>query len=148
MVVVRKKNGDMRLCIDYRALNKKTIPDKHPIPKIQDSLDSLGNSSWFTTLDQSKAYYQGFISEESRKKCAFVTPWGLFQWTRIPFGLRNAPSTFQRFMEEALVDFRDDFCIPYLDDIILFSRSFEDHLLHFKSPKKLRSKGIKLKLEK
>ena len=149
VVVVRKKSGDMRLCIDYRALNKKTIPDKHPIPKIQDSLDSLGNSSWFTTLDQSKAYYQGFISEESRKKCAFVTPWGLFQWTRIPFGLRNAPSTFQRFMEEALVDFRDDCCIPYLDDVILFSGSFEDHLLHLRKVlQRLRSKGIKLKLEK
>ena len=149
VVVVRKKSGEMRLCIDYRALNKKTIPDKHPIPRIQDSLDSLGGSTWFTTLDQSKAYYQGFVSEESRKKCAFTTPWGLFQWQRIPFGLRNAPATFQRFMEEALVDFRDQFCLPYLDDVICFSGNFEDHLLHLrKILQRLRSKGIKLKLKK
>ena len=83
IVCVRKKDGGMRLCIDYRRLNAKTIPDAQPIPRIQDILDSLGGKRWFTTLDMSKAYHQGYIAEEFRHLTAFSTPWTLLEWISI-----------------------------------------------------------------
>ena len=86
VVCVRKKDGSLRLCINYRELNKKTYPERQPIPRIQDILNGLGGNQWFTVLDQGKAYHQGFVAEASRPLTAFVTPWGLYQWNRIPFG--------------------------------------------------------------
>ena len=122
VVCVRKRDGTMRLCIDYRSLNDKTIDDRYPLPRIQESLDSLGGNSWFSVLDQGKAYHQGFISEDSRHLTAFITPWGLYQWIRVPFGLKNAPAEFQRTMENILGEYHDKIVIPYLDDLIVFSK--------------------------
>ena len=149
MVCVRKKDGSLRLCIDYRKLNSKTIPDRQPIPRVQDLLDGLGGQKWFTTLDMSQAYHQGQISEESRKLTAFSTPWSLYEWVRIPYGLTNAPPCFQRYINDCLYHLRDRICIAYLDDILIYGKTFEEHLQNVETVVKvLINKGIKLNPKK
>ena len=145
IVLVKKKTGGMRLCCDFRLLNKKSIPDKHPIPRIAEALDTLQGSSIFSVLDLSRAYYQGYMTEDSREKTAFVTPWGFYEWIRIPFGLSNAVPTFQRFMEKLLEDYRDHFALPYLDDTIVHGKTVPEHIEQIRKVlRKFQEKGLKL----
>ena len=149
IVCVRKKDGGMRMCVDYRQLNAKTVPDCQPIPRIQDILDGLSGQKWFSTLDMSKAYHQGYISEDCQHLTAFATPWTLYEWIRIPFGLRNAPPGFQRFMNQMLGDMKGTICEPYLDDVLCFGDTFDNGLDHLRRVlRRLRSRGVKLRPDK
>ena len=137
----------MRMCIDYRKLNNKTIPDYQPIPRNQDILDSLNGQKWFSTLDMSKEYHQGYISKEHLT--GFSTPWLLYEWVRIPFGLRNAPPCFWRYMNQCLGYLKGTICEPYLDDILCYSQSFEEHLQHLQTVlQHLKTREIKLCADK
>ena len=149
IVLVKKKGGGFRLCCDYRLVNLKTVQDRHPLPRVQEALDGLQGSNYFTVLDLSRAYYQGFLKESSRHKSSFVTPFGFYRWKRIPFGLKNAVPVFQRYMNSVLEPYRNDFALPYLDDTIIFSKTIEEHIKHIQLVlKKFKAKGLKLNIAK
>ncbi|KAI2643768.1 Retrovirus-related Pol polyprotein [Labeo rohita] len=128
LVIVKKKDGNMRMCVDYRQLNLKTRKDAYPIPRIEESLDALSGAQWFSTLDLASGYNQVEVAEKDRQKTAFCTPFGLYQFNRMPFGLCNSPGTFQRLMERILGDQHFQSLLLYLDDVVVFSSSFEQHL--------------------
>ena len=101
-MLVTKKNGSQRLCVDYRQLNAATVKDAFPLPRVDDSLASLSGSRWFSTLDLASGYWQVAMDANNQEKAAFVTPSGLYEWNVMPFGLCNAPNTFARLMELVL----------------------------------------------
>jgi hypothetical protein len=149
VVIVDKKGGEKRLYIDYRKLNALTRKDSYPIPRIDDFLESFRRAGWFTTLDLASGYWQVMMTESDKEKTAFNTPFGLYQFNIMPFGLCNAPGTFQRLMNHVLQDFLGKFVAIYLDDIIIYSQSFEQHIDHVKQVfQALREAHLKIKLKK
>ena len=128
IVLAPKKDGSYRLCIDYRKLNEVTVRDPYPIPRIDDTLDALQNARFISTLDLHSGYWQVEIDEASKPITAFVTHCGLFEHTVMPFGLANAPATFQRLMDIILADLKWQCCLVYLDDINVYSPTFAQHL--------------------
>ncbi|KAL0188354.1 hypothetical protein M9458_015453, partial [Cirrhinus mrigala] len=127
IVIARIKNGAIRMCIDYRTLNTRTIPDQYTTPRIEDALDCLSGSKWFPVLDLCSGCYQIEIAEEDKEKTAFICPLGFYQFERMPQGVAGAPATFQRLMEKAVGDMHLLQVIVYLDDIIVFGRALEEH---------------------
>ena len=149
VVMVKKKNGSWRFCIDYRKLNAATHQDAYPLPRIDATLESLAGSTLFTTLDLASGYWQVEIEDRDKEKTAFSTEKGHFEFNVMPFGLTNAPVTFQRLMECVLAGLNGEQCLIYIDDIIVFSRTFSEHLdrLH-KVFSKLEEAGLKLRTSK
>lgn len=148
-VVVIKKDGTVRFCCDYRRLNQVTCKDAYPLPRVEESLDALGNAQLFSTLDLTAGYFQVAVKDSDREKTAVTTPFGLFEWRRMPFGLCNAPATFQRLMGVVLGDLTFDILLVYLDDIIIFSNDFKSHCERLELVfNRLRHHGLKLKPSK
>ena len=127
-VLVTKKDGTTRFCVDYRRLNNSTKKDAFPLPRIDDSLNSLSGQSWFSTLDLASGYWQVRLSEDAKPKTAFATHSGLFQFAVMPFGLCNAPATFERLMSQVLRGLHWKRCLVYIDDILVFGHDFESAL--------------------
>ena len=128
IVLVTKKDGSTRFCVDYRKLNSVTYKDSYPLPKIDESLDTLRGSNWFSTLDLQSGYFQVEMDPNDAEKTAFTTTCGLYQFKVLSFGLCNAPATFERMMESVLSGLHWETCLLYIDDVIVFGDSFEQHL--------------------
>ena len=145
MVLAPKKDGGIRFCTDYRGLNKVTIKDVYPLPLISETLDQLGKAKFFTLMDARAGYWQVKMKEEDIPKTAFATHRGLWEWICMPFGLTNAPATFQRMMNMVLHGLTWRFCLVYVDDIMVYSATFEEHLEHIQQVlDRLRAHNIRL----
>lgn len=152
-IVPKKKDASgkqkWRLVIDYRKLNEKTISDRYPLPNITEILDKLGKCMYFSTLDLASGFHQIEMDPEDVKKTAFTVEGGHFEYVRMPFGLKNAPSTFQRVMDNVLKDLQGKVCLVYLDDIIIFSTSLQEHSENLKKVfDKLREANLKIQIDK
>ena len=149
IVLVPKKDGNVRFCIDYRKVNAVTRRDAYPLPRMDDTLDTLAGAKWFSTLDMVSGYWQVEVADEDKEKTAFCTPDGLYEFNVLPFGLCNGPATFQRLMDLVLSGLQWSSCLVYLDDIIVVGRSFHEHLQNLENVfQRLRSAGLKLKPKK
>ena len=129
VVIVKKRDGSARFCVDYRCLNSITRKDVYPLPRIDDVIERLNGSSIFSKLDLRSGYFQVPLAPAEREKTAFTTPDGLYQFNRLPQGLKNSPSVFQRLMNQTLGSLRWDVCLAYIDDIVVHSTSYEENLI-------------------
>ena len=144
-IVLVKKDGNSRFCMDYCKLNAVTRKDAYPLLQIDETLDTLSGSQWFTTLDLASGYWQVKLAEEDQQKSAFCTMDGLFEFKVMPFGLYNAPATFQRLMDLVLAGLQWSACLVYLDDIIVLGRDFYGHLQNLQLVlQRIRDAGLKL----
>ena len=150
VVLVRKKDGSLRFCIDLRKLNSRTVKDAYSLPRIEESLDILNGSCIFTSIDLKAGYWQVELEDDSIPLTAFtVGPLGFYECVRMPFGLTNAPATFQRLMETCLGDLHLNWCIIYLDDVVIFSKTPEEHIERLDAVfTKIGKAGLKLKPSK
>ena len=148
-VLIHKRDGSVRWCIDYRALNEVTVKDTFPLPLIEQCLDTLAGNAWFTKLDANSAYWQVLVSPEDRKKTAFVTKYGLFEHVRMGFGMTNSPATFSRVINLVLRGLTWKTVLAFLDDILVMGMNFEDHLSNLiETLERFRLHGLKLKPRK
>ena len=149
VVIVPKKDGSRRFCVDYRKLNEITEKDSYPLPRIDELLDNLGNAKWFSSIDLASGYWQVEMDKRDRSKTAFICREGLFEFNIMPFGLTNAPATFQRLMDSVLRGILRKYALVYLDDIIIFSQTWEEHLHHLREIfQRLRNANLRMKFKK
>ena len=139
----------MRMCVDYRALNKATIKNKYQVPLVQDLMDKLSKACWFTKLNLRAGYWQVRIAEGDEQKTTCVTRYGSYEFLVMPFGLTNASTTFCTLMNNVLFDYLDDFVVVYLDNIVIYSRTLEEHVNHLSLVlSQLRKYTLYVKMEK
>ncbi len=152
LVVVAKKDGTHRMCIDFRKLNDMTVKDAFPLPRIDKTIESMGSAKWFTSVDMGSAFWQVPLDEESKAKTASATEDGLFECERMPFGLCNATATFQRLMQKALKSISCNYgnvVLCYIDDILVATTTIEQHLERLEEVLRcIRLAGLKLKASK
>ncbi|MEW8544528.1 MAG: reverse transcriptase family protein, partial [Candidatus Thiodiazotropha sp.] len=150
VVIVRKKDGTIRFCVDFRKLNNRTVKDAYAIPRIEDSLHLLAGAKYFSKLDLRSGYWQVEVSEDDKPKTAFqVGTLGFYEFNRMPFGLCNAPATFQRLMERCMGDMNLRDCLIYLDDIVVFSSTFDEHIERLQAVfQRLKDNNLQLKASK
>jgi hypothetical protein len=149
LVPTRKKTGEIRLCIDFRNVNKFSLKENYPLPKTDHILQKVVGSSRISLLDGFSSYNQVLVHPEDQEKTNFTTPWGTFMYVKMPFGLMNVGATFQRAMYIAFVDETRRFTVIYLDDVTVYSKSNEEHLLHLRRVfEKCRKFGISLNPKK
>ena len=148
LVIVPKKDGSLRLCVDFRRLNAVSEFDAYPMPLVEEVLDRMGSANYLSTLDMTKGYWQIPLAEESKDKTAFITPFGLYEFNVMPFGLHGAPATFQRLMDNLLMDQREA-ADAYIDDVTVANVTFDDHLRDLRKLfSSLRQAGLKVKPRK
>ncbi|KAH9103881.1 hypothetical protein AeMF1_019899, partial [Aphanomyces euteiches] len=149
VLMIRKPDGSIRFCIDYRKLNSVTVKDSYPMPRIDDLLDVLGRAKLFSTMDIASGYWNVPMAKDSIEKTAFTCKYGLYEWLVMPFGLCNAVLCFERLMEHILIDYKWRTCLVYLDDCIVYSEDFGSHLIRLSQVlTKFREAGFKLKMSK
>jgi hypothetical protein len=149
ILFVRKADGSLRLCIDYRGLNEVTRKDAYPLPRVDDTLDELKDANFYTHLDLAFGFRQVRVRDQDVHKTAFQTHDGLLEWVAMPFGLCNAPATFQRMMNDIFRDFLHKFVTVYLDDVCIYSRTLDEHLEHLRLVlQRFKQEGLKLRLKK
>ena len=145
IVLVPKKDGTLRMCVDYRKLNAVSEADAYPMPRIDELIDRLGGAKYISTLDLTRGYWQVPVAPESQAKTAFTTPFGLYDFTVMPFGLQGAPATFQRLIDSLLRGV-GDYAAAYLDDLVAYSGEWEEHLTHLRTVlERLRGAGLTAK---
>ncbi|XP_050806680.1 uncharacterized protein LOC127049621 [Gopherus flavomarginatus] len=148
VVLVPKPDGEIRFCVDYRKLNAVTRPDNYPMPRTDELLEKLGRAQFISTIDLTKGYWQVPLDEPAKERSAFVTHAGVYEFNVLPFGLRNAPATFQRLVDGLLAGL-EEFAVAYLDDVAIFSDSWPEHLLHLEKVfERIRQAGLTVKAKK
>ncbi|CAM4624510.1 unnamed protein product [Lepidochelys kempii] len=148
VVLVPKKDGSVRFCVDYRKLNAITVSDAYPMPRPDELLDKLGGAQYLTTMDLTKGYWQVPLDADARLKSAFITPLGLYEFLTLLFGLKGAPATFQRLVGQLLRGM-ESFAVAYIDDICVFSQTWEDHVSQVRQVlDRLQGAGLTVKAEK
>ncbi|CAG2250378.1 Retrovirus-related Pol polyprotein from transposon 17.6,Transposon Ty3-I Gag-Pol polyprotein,Transposon Ty3-G Gag-Pol polyprotein,Retrovirus-related Pol polyprotein from transposon 297 [Mytilus edulis] len=147
IVIVRKPDSSIRLCTDFRQLNQKTVRDTYPLPRIEEALDALHGTKYYTTLDLAQGYYQVAMEPDDIAKTTFrVGTGGLYEYLHMPMGLSNSAATFQRLMEACFNDKNFEILLIYLDDILIFSRTIEEQIERLEFAfERLRKHGLKMK---
>lgn len=148
IVLVRKSDGSLRLCVDYSQLNSKTKRDAFPLPRIDESFDALQGAKFFSTIDLASGYHQVAVREQDQAKTAFTTPFGIFEYSQMTFRVCNGPSTFQHLMQSSMGDLIFQVMLVYLDDILVYSSMFQEHLQRLDVVLgRLKEARLKVKLE-